>query len=144
MPYQVAEYSPPSMPEIHPHLKSFDDVREAISRLANYLQLVQAADVLYFQHLRENQKQAATTQGPDIASAATITVTKFIHVVTGNASVTTIISPRHFVGQLMLVSADGFSLATGGNISTARAVQAGTYVMLMWVSSRRLWYVETT
>ena len=143
MAYQTSDYTPPSLPEVPTNLKSFEDVRTAVSRMMDYLQRMQANNVLYFQHLRENQNQAATTQGPDIASAATITVTKFMHVVTGNATITTVIAPAHFVGQLMLVSLNGFSLATGGNISTApspKAVLPGTYMMLIWVSSRQLWY----
>ena len=146
MPYPSEEYTPPSLPDVLSNLRTFEDVRSAVGKIMEYLQRVQAANVLYFQHLRENLNQSATTQGPDIASAATITVTKFMHVVTGTATVTTILPPRFFAGQLMLVSRDGFFIASGGNISlftTPNFLQPGAHVMLTWVPSQQLWFTDT-
>ena len=146
MPYPSEEYTPPSLPDVLSNLRTFEDVRSAVSKIMEYLQRVQAANVLYFQHLRENLNQSATTQGPDIPVAATITVTKFMHVVIGTGTVTTIIPPRFFAGQLMLVSQNGFSLSAGGNISlftSPNFLQPGAHVMLTWVPSKGFWFTDT-
>lgn len=146
MPYQTADYTPPSIPDVLSNLKTFEDVRSAVGKIMEYLQRVQAANVLYFSHLQENLNQAASVQGPDIASAPTITVTKFMHVVTGTAQVTTILPPRYFAGQLMLVSRDGFSLATGGNInlfSSPNFLTPPAHIMLTYVPSMNMWYADT-
>lgn len=146
MPYQSLEYTPPSLPEVASNLKTFEDVRTAIGRIVEYLQRLQAADAAYFQHLRENLNQSSTTQGPDIVSAPTITVTQFMHVVTGTATVTTINPPLHFAGQLMLVSHDGFVLASGGNISlfqTPNFLRPNAHILLTYVPSQNLWFADT-
>lgn len=148
MPFQSEEYTPPSLPEVQSNLRTFEDVRTAVGKIMEYLQRVQAAHVQYFQHLRENLNQSATTQGPDVASGPTITVTQFMHVVTGNQTVQVIIPPRHFAGQLMLVSQDGFSLGTNGNISlfagqTINFLGPGAHVLLTYVPSKQLWYTDT-
>jgi hypothetical protein len=146
MPFQSDEYTPPSLPEVNSNLRTFEDVRSAVGKIMEYLQRVQAAHVLYFQHLRENLNQSATTQGPDIASAPTITVTKFMHVVTGTATVQNIIAPRHFRGQLMLISRDGFSVATGGNIqlmTSPNYLAANAHILLTYVPSLQLWFADT-
>lgn len=146
MPYPSEEYTPPSLPDVVSNLRTFEDVRTAVGKIMEYLQRVQAANVLYFQHLRENLNQSATTQGPDIASAQTITVTKFMHIVTGTATVQTILAPRYFAGQLMLISRDGFTLASGGNIqlmTSPNVLAVGAHIMLTWVPSQNLWFADS-
>ena len=146
MPYPSEEYTPPSLPDVLSNLRTFEDVRSAVGKIMEYLQRVQAANVLYFQQLRENLNQSATTQGPDLPSSPTITVTKFMHVVVGSGIVTTILPPRYFAGQLMLVSSQGFYLATGGNISLIQPTNylaPGAHIMLTYVPSTQLWYTDT-
>ena len=143
MPYQTAEYAPPPMPEISSPIKSFEDVRSAVGKILEYLQRMQANNVLYFQHLIENLNQSSTTQGADIASASTITVTRFMHMVTGTATITTIQAPQHYAGQLMLVSENGFTLSTGGNISlpsSPESIPAGGHVLLTYLPSQKKWF----
>lgn len=145
MPYQTSEYTPPQLPEVR-EIKTFHDVTVAIGRIMDYLQRMQANNVLYFQHLISNMNHAATTQGEDIASAPAITVTKFMHVVTGTGTIQTINAPLHFVGQLMLFSQDGFFLASGGNISlitTPNAIRPGAHIMLTYVPSKQTWFADT-
>jgi hypothetical protein len=145
MPYQSEEYTPPALPDFG-QIRTFEDVRAAVGRIMEYLQRLNNNHINYFNHLRENLNQSATTQGPDIASAATITVTRFMHVVTGTGTVTTINAPKNFVGQVMLVSHDGFYLATGGNISlfqTPNYLGPQAHIMLTYVPSMELFFADT-
>jgi hypothetical protein len=112
----------------------------------DYLQRQQQYNVQYFTQLRYNMNQAATEQGADIPSAASINVTNFMHVVTGTATIQTIIPPPNFAGQLMLISQDGFSLATGGNISLFNSpnfLAGGAHILLTWVPSKGIWFADT-
>lgn len=146
MAYSTLDYTPPSLPEVLSNLKTFEDVRSAVGKIVEYLQRLQAADVLYFNHLRENLNQSAITQGPNIAAAPSITVTKFMHVVTGTATISNIYPPMNFAGQLMLVSQDGFTLSTGGNISMIQPTNflaPGANIMLTYIPSTKLWYADT-
>lgn len=60
-------------------------------------------------------------EGPLIASAATITVSRRVHKVSGTAAITTINPPfTGFVGTITLVPTGIFTMATGGNIAVAR------------------------
>ena len=142
MPYQTQDYTPPPLPNFLPP-KTFVDLRTAISRIEDYLQQLRSTDVSYFQQLQTNMNQNASLQGPDIAAAATITPTAYMHVVTGSATITTINVPLNFQGALILVAQDGFTLSVGGNISLptgALNVQIGTYVQLVWVPSENTWH----
>jgi hypothetical protein len=146
MPYQNEDYTPPQLPDVLSNLRTLEDCRSAIGKIMEYLQRMQANNVQFFSQLIQNVNQAATTQGPDIVSAPTITVTKFMHVVTGTATVTTILAPKYFAGQLMLFSQDGFYLATGGNISmftSPNFLQPGAHIMLTYVPSKSLWYTDS-
>jgi hypothetical protein len=79
--------------------------------------------------------------GPDIASAATINPTNFIHRVTGSVTVNTINPPQGFAGQLCLMARDGFPLGTTGNISVAAplTVHAGEGLLLTYHPWYNLW-----
>jgi hypothetical protein len=146
MPFQTEDYNPPSLPELR-QIKSFEEVRDAVSRIMQYLQHLQAADVQYFQRLRTNLNASSTTEAEqDIPSAPTIRPTRFMQVVTGTDTVTTIIRQKDFVGQLMLVSRDGFYLASGGNISlieTPNFLKPGAHIMLTWIPSLGTWVADT-
>jgi hypothetical protein len=80
--------------------------------------------------------------GADIASAATISFTSFAHRVTGTATILTINVPPAiaFAGQLILLSMNGFGLATGGNISATRGVLPKTLVSLFYSQPDQLWF----
>jgi|SRR5215472_3106244 len=149
MPYQTEEYTPPYLPPIGP-VRTFEEVRAAVGRIMEYLQRLQAADVSYFQLMRENLNQSATTQGPDIPVAPTISITRFMHVITGTntagTALTTINPPLYFAGQLMLVAKDGFYLATGGNIQMFQSpnyLNPTANIMLCFVPSMNLWIADT-
>jgi hypothetical protein len=81
--------------------------------------------------------------GADIASASSITVDAAVHNVTGTAAVKTILQPagQTAVSPCTLYSHDGFSLASGGNISAALAVPAGLAVTLAYHPALKLWLV---
>jgi ABC-type transporter Mla subunit MlaD len=145
MPRQTEEFVSPTLPDFG-QIRTFEDVRTALGRMMEYLQRLNNAHHNYFAQLRQNLNQASTEQGQDIVSAATITVSNFMHVITGTATVTTILGPQHFVGQLMLVSKDGFYLATGGNISlfqTPNFLGPTANVMLTYIPSQQLWVADT-
>jgi len=145
MPYSSEDYQPPTLPEIR-SIKSFEEVREAVQQIMQYLQRLVAADHAYFQHLKHNLDHAAVSEGPVIASAATITPSHFIHRVSGTATITTIDRPANYIGQLMLISLDGFYLASGGNISlfqTPNFLNPTANIMLTYVPSQDLWIADT-
>jgi hypothetical protein len=69
-----------------------------------------------------------------------------MNVVTGTATVTTVVQPKNFVGQLMLVSRDGFTLASGGNVSlitNPNVLKPGAHIMLTWIPSMAIWVSDT-
>ena len=72
MPYSTEDYQPPTLPEIR-SIKSFEEVRNAVQEIMQYLQRLVAADAAYFQHMKHNLNHASVEEGPPIASAATIT-----------------------------------------------------------------------
>lgn len=76
--------------------------------------------------------------GAVVASATTLKPTNAIHHVTGTAAIDTIVAPPGFTGPLFLIADDGFSFTTGGNISTAGTVAAGTEAMLIYDGAT--WY----
>lgn len=80
--------------------------------------------------------------GADITSATTIDFTSFAHRVTGTAAIATINVPPTipFAGQLVLISIDGFSLTTGGNIAHTKTVTQNMAVWLIWSQVDQLWF----
>jgi hypothetical protein len=80
--------------------------------------------------------------GADIASATTVAFTSFAHRVTGTATIDTISVPPTiaFAGQLILLSINGFSLGTGGNIASAKSVTQNTAVFLFYSQPDQLWF----
>jgi len=146
MPYQAEDYVPPSLPELR-EIKNFHEVRDAVSRVMQYLQQLQAHHITYFTQFRESVNSMGTTESADyLPSVDPLVPTRFMNVVTGNGTITTINRPRNFVGQLMLVSRDGFFLASGGNvqlITSPNNLKPGAHIMLTWIPSLNVWVADT-
>lgn len=78
-------------------------------------------------------------EGPALASAAAIQITRPVHKITGAVAISTINPPYPgFVGHISLVNVGGAALATGGNIATALTGAANQLVRLYYDGS--LWY----
>ena len=76
-----------------------------------------------------------------IASAGTITATPPTQHVTGTVTITTINAPAGFSGPLWLISDNGFTLGTGGNIAAGTAaITAGRSVQLIYDPASAMWY----
>lgn len=142
MPYPTETYNPVPVPSkvIQP-IRTYEDVRAALTASAQYLQQTRSEEITYFQQLQANINQAATTQGASIASAATISISSFMHVITGTATISTMNVPLSFAGLVLLGSLNGFSLTTGGNISRALTTVAGQLVVAAFFPVTRVWYV---
>ncbi len=134
----VDRFVPPPVPTRKPSQQLPDYLNE----LGQHLQLFETR---LYEHLSSVVRQLNTGVqgfGADIAAAASITPSAYMHVVTGTAAISRIgTPPRYAGGPLVLIAADGFSLATGGNIASAAAVTAGTAVVLNYHSRNKLWYV---
>lgn len=143
MPYQTEGYNPPPVPAklIQP-IRTYEDVRAAITSSALYLQQTRSQEVTFFQQLQANINQAATTQGANIAAAATISISSFMHVITGTGTISTMQVPKAFAGLVLLASLNGFSMTTGGNISRAITTTAGQLVIAAFFPVTRIWYVN--
>ncbi|KKU98295.1 MAG: hypothetical protein UY28_C0004G0033 [Candidatus Amesbacteria bacterium GW2011_GWB1_48_13] len=74
-----------------------------------------------------------------IASAASITPLQAVQPVTGTATISDINAPDDFI-KLTLLSIDGFSVATGGNLTVAKTLAAGESLSLVKNLSNGLWY----
>lgn len=145
MAYLTDTYNPPPVKDVGP-LKTFGDLRTGIARIHEYLHQVRSSEITYFAHLQENLNQNTSTQGPDIPATTTIQITKFMHVITGTGTVTTIVPPANYTGQVMLISRDGFNMANGGNISlfsSPNFLSAGAHIILTFVQSKNLWFADT-
>lgn len=80
-----------------------------------------------------------STPFASIASAATITPLQEVLPVTGTATITTINTPSDFT-KLTLLSINGFSMATGGNIAVSRMLAVGEQIALIKNLSDKKWY----
>ena len=80
--------------------------------------------------------------GTPIASAPTIVISDYLHIVTGTATITTISPPLGFSGATILVSQNGFSIGPGGNIliGAVALVPAPVYVQLVYHAALGLWH----
>lgn len=101
--------------------RQFDDPKIALELFRRYL--VDVVNVL---------NSATQGVGAPLASATVLKPTNAIHHVTGTATIQTITVPVGFTGPLFLLSDNGFSLTTGGNIATAATVGIGTEAMLVF------------
>lgn len=81
-------------------------------------------------------------QGPDIASATTITLSHPVHKVTGTTAITTINPPyTGFVGHVTLIATAAWTLATGANIALAATAVANQMMRLYYDGA--LWYHDS-
>jgi len=146
MPYQTEDYQPPSLPELR-EIKNFHEVRDAVSRIMQYLQHLQAVNHSYFQLMRHNLNAAGSTEAPDdIPVANEIAPTRFMNVIIGTGTVTQVRHPLRYAGQIMLISQDGFYLASGGNLSLLTSpnhLAPGQHIVLTWIPSKAVWVADT-
>lgn len=78
-------------------------------------------------------------EGPAIASAATITVSRRVHKVSGVAAIATINPPfTGFVGTITLIPTGIFTMTTGGNIAVARTAVVSVPIDVYFDGA--LWY----
>jgi len=135
MSYQVAAYNPPPIA-----LSDARDFRSFRDRVKSTFDAQNTYNQQFFQNLVQATNNNAQNYGPNIASAATIRPTQFAHIVTGTATISTIVVPAGFNGLLALISQSGFVLATGGNISMAKSPAAGSAVLLVYMPVTQRWY----
>jgi hypothetical protein len=136
MSYQVQAYNPPniSLAEVRDFRSFRDRVKSAFDIQNNY-------NAQFFQNMIQAVNTNAQGNGPNIPSAATIHPTNFMHIVTGTATITTIVPPAGYNGLLALISLNGFVLATGGNISRAVSPPIGALVLAVYHPVTKVWYV---
>jgi hypothetical protein len=72
------------------------------------------------------------TKPATIASAASVTPTSQLTVLSGNVAITTIVPPTTQVHFLALVFAGTAGVGTGGNIATAKASVVGEAMLLIY------------
>ncbi len=137
----IPDLNPPSLDTTG--IRTFQEMRD---RALSYFPRV----IEYFQDYFKTQLLPQLNSdvygfGADIASAATISFTSEIHLVTGSVTIATINVPTGFTGGgLTLAAKDGFSVTTGGNIALAQTVNAGHAIMLSWHPVQNLWYGVTS
>ena len=76
--------------------------------------------------------------GANLPSATTITLTNYIHHVTGAQAIQNIIAPSGFTGTVALIADGAWSLITGGNIATSLTATPGTVEQVTFDGT--LWY----
>jgi len=135
MSYQVAAYNPPPIA-----LADARDFRSFRDRVKSTFDVQNTYNQQFFQNLVQATNNNAQNYGPNIASAATIHPTQFAHIVTGTATISTIVPPAGFNGLLALISQSGFVLATGGNIAMAKSPAVGSAVLLVYMPVTQRWY----
>jgi hypothetical protein len=136
MSYQVSAYNPPNIALADARdFRSFRDrVKATFDNQNNY-------NAQFFQNLIQAINNNAQSWGNLIPSAATIHPTRFMHIVSGTATITTIVPPAGFNGLMALISQNGFSLGTGGNVSRAVSPPIGSLVLLVFHPVTQTWYV---
>ena len=134
------DYNPPPI-RFNRYPNNFEEIRKSVQDIGGYLGQLQDKQVNYFRQLFNTINNAGQGFGPDLASAATISPTSTIHVVTGTNTVSQINIPPGFNGPLYLISHDGFSVTTGDNIAQAAAVPATSLLVLVYVPQTALFYI---
>lgn len=121
--------------------QTFEQVRQAVAEIGTYLGQLQADQQQYFGQIAGAFNNSGQGFGPNIASATTISPTSTIHVVTGTATIKTINIPPGFNGPLYLVSQNGFSTTTGGNIAQGVTVPSTALLVMVYVPQESLFYI---
>jgi hypothetical protein len=87
---------------------------------------------------------AAWNYGNDIASAATISPSALVQLITGSAAISTINAPGNMAGAFYAIARDGFSTTTAGNILLAVTVPANHTANFVYHPVLQKWGVITS
>lgn len=129
---------PPVPPEIQDKAPSprkiYEFYREDRTRFQNSL-------IAYLHHVRELLNTGTQGFGPELTAANSITIQAYQHVVNGTGTIQYVRTvPNLPASHVTLISKDGFTLTTGGNISFGKNVKANQAVMLVWEPISKFWY----
>lgn len=128
-------YNPPSKPEFRPDFKTWwADFDRWLDKYVAYLFTNMK---LYVQQLNTGGQGFAPAS---VASASTIEIAYYLTHISGSTTVSTILTPPGFSGQIVLIADAGFSTNTAGNISAAKAVPAGQALILNYDPVATKWY----
>lgn len=128
---------PPQVPETLPMSSDF---RRFLTRVMQFLQDLTRDTAADLQEVHDQINSAVQGVGPDIASAADISVTHPIHHVTGTNPIATINPPPGFSGPIWLIADGAFSLISGGNIAAPVTAVVDTVVQLIFDPGTEMWY----
>lgn len=135
---KIVSYIPPGLPPV------FDpNPRKMAKQLSDWLQTflanIQTYQFLVSSHLNSDTQDS----GADIASASTITVSNFVHRVTGSTTISTInIQAATSASLLCLLIRDGLTINAAGNVKAARTYAAGSLAVLCWFPVESKWYPQ--
>jgi hypothetical protein len=136
----IQNFTPPSAD--FATVRTFQDLRdralEWITRYTNYVSIYFQTDLL------PSLNADFYNFGPDIASATVINPTNYIQRVSGSAAIETINAPAGFSGTIVLLSENGFTIGTGGNVTPAVTVPAGHGVSLTYHAALQQWVAITS
>lgn len=113
-------------------LAKFHDHTTAIQRIQQFLSKQSLFLNAYLQKVQFQLNSQVQTVGKDLESAALVKPTNPIHHITGTGTISTINAPKGFTGPLMLISDDGFSFDTTGNITRGGEVPADTHLIFVY------------
>jgi len=137
-------FNPPSPGAIN--VRTFQNLR---SFLMDYVvnQWMQKVNTYLNSELLPPLNMSQYGSGPDIASAAAITPGAQVQNITGTAAIDTInapTAPQNLAGPIFLLSQDGFSTTTSGNITQAVSVPAGHMAIFAYHPGLGKWGVTTS
>lgn len=139
MQFFITQYNPPPVPTPPPNRQLNTPV--FYEQYQNYFRDFYTGLVEWTRSVTKVINTGTQGVGDDIPAATAITVSAYQHVITGTAAIQNIFTvPNLPASHLTLISTNGFSLITGGNISLGRNVQAGQAVMLVWGPVDQIWY----
>jgi len=125
-------------------LAKFHDHTNAIQRIQQFLSKQSLFLNNYLQKIQFQLNSQVQTVGSPLASASLIKPTNPIHHITGSTTISTINAPGGFTGPLMLLSDDGFSFDTAGNISRSGEVPAKTHLIFVYDGNKWVPQANTT
>ena len=112
----------------------YDSVRDGLNVLYRFL-------VETIQTLNTSEQ----VRGVDIASDTTISVSAYMHNVTGSTDIETIMPPSGFGGGwLILLNGGTWSLLDTGNIASAYTPSANEAVSIVYDQQHDRWYIPQT
>lgn len=131
----IIAFNPPSLDTTG--VRNFQELRDAV--LGFFPRYVQYTNDYFQTQLLPPLNSGVFGFGNDIASAATINITNYIHQVTGAVAVATINVPTGFSGSVVLYARDGFSVTSAGNITPAASIAAGHGILLAYHAGISKW-----